>query len=263
MVGKKIMNKLRIQFILLLLSILLAFNQTCLANSNSNLLPLRIAVASNFTPILEKLLPQFHAETSIKTQIMSSGTGTLFLQIKHGAPFDIFIAADSSRPKQLEKESLIVSNSRKTYALGVLALYSANKKLSLNTLNKAPEHFAIANPKIAPYGKAAKETLQHMGLWNNYQKSLVKGVNVNQTFAQIRSKSVDSGLVANSQLVINNLMGTVIPSDFHKPITQQLVIIKTSKNIKHAKQLSDFLLSEKTQQQIVNFGYKSSRLNNG
>ncbi len=257
------MNKLNIRFILLLLSTLSTLNQTCLANSDSNLTPLRIAVASNFTPVLEKLLPKFYEQTGIKTQIMSSGTGTLFLQIKHGAPFDIFIAADSSRPKQLEKEYLTVANSRKTYALGVLALYSASDTLVLKTLNKVPEHFAIANPKIAPYGIAAKETLQHLGLWDKYKKSLIKGINVNQTFAQIRSKAVYSGLISNSQMIINNLIGTIIPSGFHKPITQQLVIIKTSKNIKHAKQLSHFLLSEDIQQQIVDYGYKSSRLNNG
>lgn len=105
-------------------------------NSTNNLIehssePLRIAVSSNFTPALKKLLVEFHQQTNIKTQIISGATGAMFIQIQHGAPFDIFIAADSLRPEQLEQHNLIVTNSRKTYAHGQLALLSMKDRKSV------------------------------------------------------------------------------------------------------------------------------------
>jgi molybdate transport system substrate-binding protein len=232
---------------------------TSFAQHNNNT-PLRIAVASNFTPVLKALLADFHQQTNIETQIISGATGALFLQIKHGAPFDIFISADSVRPELLEQQNFIVANSRKTYALGQLALLSMSSKAHLNDLTKIPKRFAIANPKLAPYGKAAKQTLQHLGVWQQYQGNLITGININQTFAQVRSQAVKIGLVANSQLVINKLAGVVIPSYYHQPIQQQLVIIKSSQNIEQAEQLSQFLLSAKTQQKIINFGYAENTL---
>ena len=219
--------------------------------------PLRIAVASNFTPALKTLLVDFHQQTTIETQVVSGATGTLFLQIKHGAPFDIFIAADSVRPLQLEQQDLVLVNSRHTYALGQLALLSMNSNARLTDLNKLPQRFAIANPDTAPYGKAAKQTLEHLNLWSQYQPQLIQGININQTFAQIRSQAVNSGLVANSQLVLNNLSGAIIPSAYHQPIAQQLVIIKSSGNIKNAQRLSNYLRSAAVQQKIISLGYAS------
>mgnify|MGYP001582384444 CR=1 FL=1 len=219
--------------------------------------PLRIAVASNFTPVLKKLLVKFHQQTNINTQVISGATGALFLQIKHGAPFDIFLAADSTRPAQLEQHNLVVDSSRQTYAFGQLALLSMSFPAQLNDLNQVPKRFAIANPDTAPYGKAAKQTLEYLNLWPQYQAKLIQGINVNQTFAQVRSQAVNSGLVANSQLVLNNLTGVIIPSNYHQPIAQQLVIIKSSGNINKAKRLSKYLLSAEIQQKIISFGYAS------
>ena len=144
--------------------------------------PLRIAVAANFTPVLKKLLPEFHQQTNIDTQIISGATGALFLQISHGAPFDLFIAADSARPAKLEQLGLTLVNSRQTYALGQLALWSTNSSTQLSDLSselkKSSQRFAIANPTTAPYGKAAKETLAHLGLWQYYKDKLIQGINV-------------------------------------------------------------------------------------
>ena len=158
----------------------------------------------------------------------------------------------------LEQQNLILSNSRKTYAVGQLALLSMNKTAELSDLTKIPTHFAIANPDTAPYGKAAKQTLQHLGLWQQYQKRLIIGININQTFTQVRSQAVNSGLVSNSQLVINKLTGAVIPNNYHQPIQQQLAIMKKSKSINNAKQLSAFLLSPSTQKKIVSYGYANN-----
>jgi len=223
-----------------------------------NSTPLRIAVAANFTPVLKILLKDFTEKTGIKSQVISGGSGTLFLQIKHGAPFDIFLSADSRRPKALVKAGLALNNSCKTYAIGQLAFYSSllsTKQLTLDRLKTPPVRFAIANPDIAPYGKAAKETLTDLGLWQRYQPHLITGLNINQTFTQLRSKAVTSGLVANSQLVLNNLSGVIIPSNYHQPINQQLVIIRASKKQDEAKRLSQFLRSIDSQKIITSYGY--------
>jgi len=227
--------------------------------SYNNDQPLRIAVASNFTPALKKLLVDFHQRTNINTQIISGATGAMFIQIQHGAPFDIFLAADSLRPLQLEQKDLVIANSRKTYAQGQLALFSESSTAQLHDLNKGlnntEQRLAIANPDIAPYGKAAKQTLEYLGLWEQYKHKIVVGININQTFAQVRTKAVNNGLVANSQLILNNLTGTIIPSNYYQPIKQQLVILKSSQNTNKAKILSEYLLSSSVQKEIVSFGY--------
>ncbi|MCJ8322201.1 MAG: molybdate ABC transporter substrate-binding protein, partial [Colwellia sp.] len=216
---------MRLRFVLVLFSIFVSTH--CYSTTS----PLRIAVASNFSPILEQLIAQFTERTHIPVQIISGSSGTLFLQISHGAPFDVFLSADSTRPQKLKEASLTVENSLQTYAYGQLALWSNNEVVTLEALasliNK--QRFAIANPQTAPYGKAAKETLKSLNLWTQVQGSLVTGMNINQTFQQIRSQAVNIGIVANSQLVLNQLTGTIIPSQYHQPIKQQLVILKVSK----------------------------------
>lgn len=240
--------------------------------SDSNKKPLRIAVASNFTPVLKVLLEDFTKQTGIKSQVISGASGAMFLQIKYGAPFDIFLSADSRRPKELEQAGYALAGSRKTYAIGQLALYSPSlnanvnsidqvslELLALDPLRKPPARFAIANPDTAPYGKAAKEALTHMGLWQAYESRLVKGINIGQTFTQLRSKAVASGIVANSQLVLNNLSGIIIPSNYHQAIEQQLIIIRNSKQQAAAEKLSHFLLSSESQNRITSYGYAHTK----
>jgi len=249
---------------LLVVSFFYAASSHAQQDNNSTKTPLRIAVAANFTPVLKILLTDFTKKTGIKTQIISGASGAMFLQIKHGAPFDIFLSADSQRPKQLEQAGFALEDSRKTYATGQLALYSPNMDslahLSLEQLKTPPKRFAIANPDIAPYGKAAKETLEHLGLWETYENRLIKGINIGQTFMQLRSKSVADGIVAQSQLVLNGLSGVAIPSNYHQPIEQQLVIIKASKKHLQAKKLTEFLLSPSSQKLIVSYGYAQSQV---
>jgi len=257
-------NVLRLLLASILLINLLVVNTSLAQQINASNIknqtnrPLRIAVAANFTPVLEVLLKDFTSQTGINTQVISGASGAMFLQIKYGAPFDIFLSADSRRPKELELAGYAVKNSRKTYAIGQLALYSPSSDSNTNALERLknpPARFAIANPDSAPYGKAAKETLIHLGLWQVYQPRLVKGINIGQTFTQLRSKAVASGIVANSQLMINNLSGIIIPSSYHQAIEQQLIILSTSEQQVAAEQLSYFLLSPESQNKITSYGY--------
>jgi len=221
--------------------------------------PLRIAVAANFSAILKKLLPEFTAKTNIKTQVISAASGTLFLQIKHGAPFDVFLSADKQRPQRLSDNQLIIENSLQTYTYGKIAFWSATNKLPTLTsfLLNIPEEqrFAIANPETAPYGKAAKEALISLGVWQKLQSKLILGTNISQTFQQVSSQAVTSGIVAYSQLKFNSLTGLLIPQQHYQGIEQKLVILKRSKQVENAQQLSRFLLSESVQRQLDKYGY--------
>ena len=221
--------------------------------------PLRIAVAANFAPVLKKLLPEFTAQTNIETQVISASSGTLYQQIKHAAPFDIFLSADAQRPQRLNDSQLIIENSLQTYTYGQIALWSATNQFSTFTsfLANIPtdQRFAIANPEIAPYGKAAKEALIAFGLWQTLQNKLIRGNNINQTFQQVRSRAVNLGIVSYSQLKLNKLTGLKIPQQYYQAIKQQLVILKRSKQVENAQKFTRFLLSEPIQKQLMKYGY--------
>lgn len=243
---------------------------SCMANDNNT--PLRIAVSSNFSPVLAKIIPIFNSESGIKTEIISGSSGTLYQQILHGAPYDLFLSADDIHPQKLKQKSLIVPNSLTTYADGQLAFWSAiepifennvdNEQLLKTTLSSYLDksfRIAIANPNTAPYGQRAFEVLSALNLWQSFQQKLIVGINVNQTFQQIRSQAVTGGFVALSQLKINNLEGLTIPTNLYSPIKQQLVILKKSQQIAQANKLVIFLQQPKIQGLLAQYGYKNPK----
>ncbi|GLX77687.1 molybdate ABC transporter substrate-binding protein [Thalassotalea insulae] len=227
---------------------------------------LRIAVAANFVAPLNSLLPEFTEQTGISTQVFTGSTGNLFQQIAHGAPYDIFLAADTTRPQKLISLGKANANSLKTYAIGELAFWSSQwqqeSKPSLDKLvtqlRQNQQKFAIANPKLAPYGKAAKQALVKLQLWPELKKQLVTGTNINQTFQQLRSGAVTTGIVALSQLKQNKYSGIKIPVNHYQPIKQQLVIITASQQIAKAQKFSDFLLAPSNQEKLNQLGYHSA-----
>lgn len=224
--------------------------------------PLRIAVASNFTPVLKQLLVEFTQQTQIQTQIISAASGTLYQQIKHGAPYDIFLSADSIRPSKLVHEGLAHAKSQTTYVYGQLALWSAyqpiNSLTPLRELKNNSQRLAIANPNYAPYGIAAKEVLTALHLWRELNGQLIQGININQTFVQVRSKNIPLGLVALSQLKLNNLSGFIIPQHLYNPLAQDLVILSHSKQYENAEKLKTYLTSETVKKQLALWGYKNA-----
>lgn len=267
----KLLKKRLSLTLLLLATVWLAFHasytfakQTSINEFDKQHKPLRIAVAANFAPALERLLNNFPYKDNIKYQIISAATGTLYQQIKHGAPFDLFLSADSLRPKKLEQEQLIILNSRKNYAFGQLALWSATQQFDdLKKLNSFSGYLAIANPNTAPYGKAAQQVLKNLSLWSQLKNRIVTGININQTFQQVRSQAVPIGIVALSQLQINKFKGVIIPAKHYHPIAQQLVILKASKQIKNAQHISNYILRESTQAKLNKLGYLTqSDINN-
>jgi len=142
-----------------------------------------VAVAANFADCMEELGTLFEQNTGHQLVISRGSTGKHFAQIKAGAPFDVFFAADSARPALLEAEGLTVPGSRFTYAIGELVLW-----------------MAIANPRLAPYGLAAKQALTSLGIWDELEPRLVMGQSVGQTWQFVATGNAQLGLVAQSQL---------------------------------------------------------------
>lgn len=232
----------------------------CATYTNANQTkPLRIAVAANFYPVLKNLQPLFELKTTKKIELISGATGTLYQQIMHGAPFDIFLSADAIRPQNLVNQGIAQKSSLNTYAVGQLALWSATQTIyNIEQLQTHTGKLAIANPEIAPYGMAAKQAISHLGLWHKLNKNLITGININQTFQQVRSGSVKLGIVAKSQLVLNKLQGVDIPAALYSPLQQKAVIIKRTKQPQLAEQFMAFLMSYSVQNQLENYGYQSA-----
>ena len=225
---------------------------------------LRIAVASNFLLPLKALSKNFKESTGHKVVVISGSTGKLYAQIKQGAPFDILLAADSIRPELLEKEGIGVPGSRFTYAVGRLVLWSKDSKLPLKNDLQVLNHnnfryLAIANPKTAPYGKAAEQVLRKKGFWEQIQNRLVRGENISQTFQFVMTGNADIGFIALSQLRRHqrHISGNswTVPADWHDPIQQQGILLKRAKTNKAARQFLNFIKSNRIQKQIESYGY--------
>ena len=222
--------------------------------------PAKVAVASNFTQTIKALADAFKADTGEEVQLVFGSTGKLYAQIQHGAPFDAFFAADTERPQLLEQENRIQPDSRFTYARGKLALWSHDPDLVdangavLKTNNF--RHLAIANPKLAPYGLAAQQTLTANGQWQTLQAKIVQGENIGQTFQFINSGNAELGFVALSQLqqLDSTDAGSVwiVPSELYDAIDQQAVQL-TDNAV--ASDFLTFVKSPAAQKLIRSYGY--------
>ena len=224
----------------------------------------RVAVAANFKVTLNEIAIHFERETGHTTLISAGSSGKFYAQIKHGAPFDVFFSADVTRPQLIEEEGLAVSDSRFTYAVGRLALWSPYptmlKKDGPTVLSNGHfEHLAIANPRTAPYGTAAQRTLETLGLWNHVKDRIVQGENIGQTFHFVFSQNAQLGFVARSQVLDPKINGTGsrwdVPENFHEPLRQQAVLLIHGQHDKAAKAFLDYVKGPKARIIIERFGY--------
>lgn len=197
---------------------------------------LRVAVASNFRPAMERAAAPFEQTSGREVTLIFGSTGKHYAQIVNGAPFDAFFAADAKRPRRLEREGLAVPGSRFTYAIGQVVLWSADAQLvdPAGRILKSDRfrHLAIANPDLAPYGEAARAVLLGLGLWDALQPRLVRGENIAQTFQFVRTGNAELGFVARAQLQVpgREFPGSTWtpPQALYPPIEQQAVLLKDS-----------------------------------
>jgi molybdate transport system substrate-binding protein len=226
---------------------------------------IKIAVASNFYPTMKELVTHFesitpNSDTTNNIVLISGSSGKHYAQILNGAPFDLFFSADKLRPNMLEKEEVFNNQSRFTYALGKLALWSPfNEYVDSDgqVLYKDDFRFiAIANPKIAPYGIASKETLTSMNLWQDMEEKLVRGENIAQTFQFAKSGNAKLGFVSYSQILSLNSSSEgsywLVPQSMYQPIEQQAILLKDSSL---GKDFLSFIMSDEALDIIKRNGY--------
>lgn len=228
--------------------------------------PLTIAVASNFRAPAEEIGELFTGATGHRVRLSVSSTGKLYAQITNGAPFDIFLAADSRRPRLLEQAGLGLAGTRFTYAIGSLVLWSSDPRLRDTDCRQALAdpgggRVAIANPAIAPYGAAAKRFLEAEGLWPAVELRLVYGENIGQTLHFVVSGNATLGLVARSQAIDARLPPATcswpVPASLHEPVVQQGIVLARAKANAAAGAFVEFLKTAVAVDVIERFGYST------
>ncbi|OIO68890.1 MAG: molybdate ABC transporter substrate-binding protein [Zetaproteobacteria bacterium CG1_02_49_23] len=221
-----------------------------------------VAVAANFTDATRDIIPLFEQASGHTVKVSFGSTGKLYAQIENGAPFEVFLAADSKRPEKAEAAGLAVSGSRFTYAMGKLALWSSQGGMwsDAGAWLKAGDFqkLAIANPKTAPYGLAAEQVMQSLGMWDLLQSKLVQGDSIAQTFQFVASGNARAGFVAGSQVYgWQGDAGTLweIPQSLYEPIRQQAVLLAKGNQHAAAEAFLEFLKSDAARAVIVRYGY--------
>jgi molybdate transport system substrate-binding protein len=224
-----------------------------------------IAVAANFAEVAERLEQDFEAATGHVLSLVVGSTGKFYAQIANGAPFDVFLSADEETPARLEKEGQAVAGSRFTYATGRLTLWSPEPggvgSDGAATLKEGKfRRLAIANPELAPYGAAAKQALEKLGLWERFKDRIVMGETIGQAHAMVASGNAELGFVALSYVLSprSETKGSRwdVPADLYAPLRQDAVLLARAAGNPAARGFLDFLRSAKAKALIASYGYK-------
>jgi molybdate transport system substrate-binding protein len=221
---------------------------------------LTVAAASDLTAAFEEIGREFEARDKIKPVFVFGSTGLLTRQIEHGAPFDVFAAANESYIDQLQQKGLLIEGTKTIYGRGHLTMWTmADSTLKLEKIedltNSDVHRIAIANPDHAPYGQAARDALQTAGIWEKVQPKLVYGDNIRQTLQFAATGNVEVAIVAVSLSVQNKGRCVLIPETLHKPLLQAMAIIKSTKNEDASRSFTDFVTGSKGREILANYGF--------
>jgi molybdate transport system substrate-binding protein len=223
-----------------------------------------IAVAANFAEVMERLEGDFERHSPHALNVTTGSTGKLYAQIGNGAPFDVLLAADQRHPELLEEKGLAVAGSRFTYAIGKLTLWSPQPgRIAADgavTLRAGEfRRLAIANPDLAPYGAAARQVLEHLGIYQSLGERIVMGENVGQAHVLVATGNAELGLVALSAVRSprNDSPGSRwdVPQGLHEPIRQDAVLLTRAAANSAARDLLAFLRHPEVRERIREFGY--------
>jgi molybdate transport system substrate-binding protein len=222
-----------------------------------------VAVAANFAAPMQKIAQAFEQDTGHKAVLSFGSTGMLYAQIRNGAPYQILLSADDETPNKLEREGLGVAGSRFTYATGKLVLWSKQPGLvddKGDVLRTAKfQRIAMANPKLAPYGAAAMETIKKLGLLPALQAKIVQGDNISQTYQFVATENAQLGFVAMSQVFVDGKMAQgsawIVPASAHTPIRQDAILLAKGQDSAAAAALMQYLRAERAKSLIRSHGY--------
>ena len=242
------------------IGLLVAFFSLAVSSQAANV---SVAVAANFTAPMQKIAQAFEQETGHKALLSFGSTGNFYAQIRNGAPFHVLLAADDDTPLKIEQEGLGVPGSRFTYAIGKLVLWSKQPGLvddKGDILRSGTfARIAIANPKLAPYGAAAIDTMAKLGLLPVLQPRFVQGENIAQTYQFIATENAPLGFVALSQVLVDGkiVQGSawIVPAGLHAPIAQDALVLSAGKDNPAATALMGFLRSDRAKVLIRSYGY--------
>ncbi len=223
-----------------------------------------IAVAANFTKPMTEIAAEFEKSTGHTAQLSFGSSGKFVSQIENGAPFEIFLSADDKNPIKLQQDDFAIAESRFTYALGKLVLWSnaANYVDEKGTIlaKGGFKHLALADPKLAPYGTAAIQVLKNLNVLDTLQPLFVEGENIAQTYQFVSTGNAELGFVALSQVSENGKItsGSAwrVPDNLYSPIRQDAILLKTGEHNPAALALMQFLKSPKATDIIRNYGYE-------
>lgn len=224
---------------------------------------IQVAVAANFSAPMEQIAAGFEKATGRKITLIFGATGALYAEIKNGAPFDVFLAADSETPSRLVREGNAVAKSQFTYAIGKLVLWSPrpgfvdSEGQVLRT--GAFAHLSTCNPKLAPYGAASREALTALGIYEKLKPKIVEGQNVTQAYQFVASGAAELGFVALSQVFRNGKIdgsAWIVPSNLYSPIRQDAVILVKGKDKPGAAELMSYLRSDSALAVMRSYGYE-------
>jgi len=224
----------------------------------------KLAVAANFSAPVKKIAAEFEADTGHKAVISTGATGSFYAQIKNGAPFEVFLAADDETPARLEAEGAGVKGSRFTYAIGKLVLWSAQPGYvdgKGEVLKKGEfKKLSIANPKTAPYGAAGIEVLKKLGLLDAVQPKIVQGENISQAFQFVSTGNAELGFVALSQVWENGALTSgsawIVPAADYAPIRQDAILLAKGEGKPAADAFLKYLKGDKARAVIKSYGYE-------
>ena len=246
------------------LSPLLAALLACVLSAGALAAEVQVAVAANFTAPMKLIAADFEKDTGHKAVLSFGATGKFYAQIKSGAPFEVFLAADDETPMKLDKEGDTVAGTRFTYATGKLALWSATPALVDDrgeVLKRGNfRKIAIAAPKLAPYGAAAVETMTKLGVLASLEPKFVQGESIGQAFSFVSTGNAELGFVALSQVYEGGKLKSgsawVVPASLHSPIRQDAVQLAKGKDNAAAAALMNYLKTDKVRAVIRSFGYE-------
>ena len=224
----------------------------------------QVAVAANMAAPMQQIVAGFARASGHQAIVSLGSTGRFYAQIRSGAPFEVLLAADDETPARLEQEGLTVPGTRFTYATGRLVLWSADAAVvdAQGLVLKQPPKgkLAIADPRLAPYGAAALETLTRLGVLAAWQPQLVQGENISQAFQFVSTGNAALGFVALAQVMTEGKVAKgsawVVPAQYHAPLKQDAVILKTGQRNPAAAALADYLKGEAARAILRGYGYE-------
>lgn len=224
----------------------------------------QVAVAANFSAPMQRIAAEFEKDTGHRALLAFGSTGRFHAQIRNGAPFQLLLSADADTPAQLESEGHGVPGTRFTYATGRLVLWSAQTGVvdDQGDILRKPgnQRLAIADPKLAPYGKAAVETLTRLGLYAALEPRFVQGESIAQAFQFVSTGNAPMGFVALSQVMVDGRIGKgsawVVPGHLHAPIRQDAMVLSAGRGNAAAAALQVYLQGDKARAIIRSYGYE-------